>query len=71
MEIEVEGYKLEKEGKLIWWNGLEVVQSIFGNMIFAQNMSFDPIKVWEGSKSEYREWLWQIRHSAFRYIYFF
>ncbi|KAF9235496.1 hypothetical protein BU15DRAFT_64848, partial [Melanogaster broomeanus] len=55
-ELEVEGYKVEKKVELIWRDGLEVVQSIFGNPIFAQNMSFDPIRVWEGNGPEYGEW---------------
>ncbi|KAG1848559.1 hypothetical protein DFJ58DRAFT_842935 [Suillus subalutaceus] len=41
---------------LIWRDGLEVAKSLFGNPIFAQNMSFDPLHVREGAQREYGEW---------------
>ncbi|KAG9310720.1 hypothetical protein JVU11DRAFT_9321 [Chiua virens] len=55
-ELEVDGYEVEKKIQLIWRDGLDVAQSIFGNPIFGQNMTFDPIKVWDGDDREYGEW---------------
>ncbi|KAI9573841.1 hypothetical protein HD554DRAFT_2034992 [Boletus coccyginus] len=56
MKLEVDGYRSEKKIQLIWWNRLEVAQSIFRNPIFSQSMSFDPIKVWNGDNMKYGEW---------------
>ncbi|KIK80446.1 hypothetical protein PAXRUDRAFT_158673 [Paxillus rubicundulus Ve08.2h10] len=56
MELEVGGYQVGKNIELIWWDGLKGIQSIFGNPIFAQNMTFNPIRVWEGNGPEYSEW---------------
>ena len=55
-ELEVDSYNIEKKTELIWWDGLEVIESLFGNPIFAQNMCFDPLHMWEGTDVEYGEW---------------
>lgn len=55
-ELEVDGYNVERKIELIWRDGLKVVESLFGNPIFAQNMSFDPLRVWSGAEMEYGEW---------------
>ncbi|KAG1735664.1 uncharacterized protein EDB91DRAFT_1238174 [Suillus paluster] len=55
-QFEVQGYTTVAPINLIWHNGLEVAKSLFGNPIFAQNMSFDPLHVWEGVQREYGEW---------------
>ncbi|KAG9310745.1 hypothetical protein JVU11DRAFT_9351 [Chiua virens] len=55
-ELAVDGYDVEKKIQLIWRDGLDAVRSIFGNPIFGQNMTFDPIKVWDGDDREYGEW---------------
>ncbi|KAI6115800.1 hypothetical protein EDD17DRAFT_1470754 [Pisolithus thermaeus] len=56
MELEVDGYNTEKKIELIYRDGLEVVESLFGNPIFAQNMTFDPLHVWRNAECEYGEW---------------
>ncbi|KAI6155646.1 hypothetical protein BKA82DRAFT_17490 [Pisolithus tinctorius] len=56
MQLEVDGYNTEKKIELIYQDGLEVVESLFGNPIFAQNMSFDPLHVWRNTEREYGEW---------------
>ncbi|KAI6159156.1 hypothetical protein EDD17DRAFT_1779017 [Pisolithus thermaeus] len=56
MELEVDGYKTEKKIELIFQDGLEVVESLFGNPIFCQNMSFDPLSLWNNAEREYGEW---------------
>ena len=55
-ELKVDSYNIEKKTELIWWDGLEVIESLFGNPIFAQNMCFDPLRMWEGTDVEYGEW---------------
>ncbi|KIK73204.1 hypothetical protein PAXRUDRAFT_21117 [Paxillus rubicundulus Ve08.2h10] len=55
-EIEVEGYDIEKKIELIYQDGLEVVDSLFGNPIFAQSMSFYPLKIWQDSVPKYGKW---------------
>lgn len=55
-QFEVQGYTTAAPIHLIWRDGLEVAKSLFGNPIFAQNMSFDPLHVWEGAQREYGEW---------------
>jgi hypothetical protein len=55
-QFEVQGYTTAAPIHLIWRDGLEVAKSLFGNPIFAQNMSFDPLQVWEGAQREYGEW---------------
>ncbi|KIO01510.1 hypothetical protein M404DRAFT_28551 [Pisolithus tinctorius Marx 270] len=64
MQLEVDGYNTEKKIKLIYRDGLEVVESLFGNPIFAQNMSFDPLHVWRNTEREYGEWF--MAHEATR-----
>ncbi|KAI6156556.1 hypothetical protein BKA82DRAFT_3964805, partial [Pisolithus tinctorius] len=56
MQLEVDGYNTEKKIELVYRDGLEVVESLFGNPIFAQNMSFDPLHVWRNTEHEYSEW---------------
>ncbi|KAI6166406.1 hypothetical protein EDD17DRAFT_1753251 [Pisolithus thermaeus] len=56
MELEVDGYNMEKKIELIYRDGLEVVESLFRNPIFAQNMMFDPLHVWRNVECEYGEW---------------
>ncbi|KAH7903179.1 hypothetical protein BJ138DRAFT_1021044, partial [Hygrophoropsis aurantiaca] len=41
--IEVDNYKTTDPISLIWCDGLEVVESIFGDPIFGADMTFDPI----------------------------
>ncbi|KAG1812753.1 hypothetical protein EV424DRAFT_1473538 [Suillus variegatus] len=55
-QFEVQGYTTAAPIHLIWCDGLEVAKSLFGNPIFAQNMSFDPLHVWEDAQREYGEW---------------
>jgi Plavaka transposase len=43
--IEVDNYKTTDPISLIWCDGLEVVESIFGDPIFGADMTFDPILV--------------------------
>lgn len=43
--LEVEGHKTTDLITFIWRDGLEVVESIFGDPIFGAHMSFDPIHV--------------------------
>ncbi|KIK22290.1 hypothetical protein PISMIDRAFT_102693 [Pisolithus microcarpus 441] len=56
MELEVDGYNTEKKIELIFRDGLEVVESLFGNPIFSQNMSFNPLLLWNNVEWEYGEW---------------
>jgi hypothetical protein len=56
--LEVEGYKTTDPISFIWHDGLEVVESIFGDPIFgAHTMSFDPIHIETPSGREYDGWL--------------
>ncbi|KAG1886948.1 uncharacterized protein F5891DRAFT_1132294 [Suillus fuscotomentosus] len=51
-QFEVQGYTTDTPIHLIWCDGLEVTKSLFGNPIFAQNMSFDPLHVWEAFSTQ-------------------
>lgn len=56
--LEVEGYKTMDPISFIWCDGLEVVESIFGDSIFgAHTMSFDLIHVQTPCGREYDGWL--------------
>ena len=50
--------------QLIWHDGLETVWSIVSNPVFANNITFDPIKVQQDNVREYGEWF--TSHEAFR-----
>ncbi|KAI6139186.1 hypothetical protein BKA82DRAFT_4332359 [Pisolithus tinctorius] len=56
MQLEVDGYNTGKKIDLIYHDGLEVVESLFGNPIFAQNMTFDLLRIQRNGEEEYREW---------------
>ncbi|KIO11448.1 hypothetical protein M404DRAFT_126753 [Pisolithus tinctorius Marx 270] len=56
MQLEVDGYDTGKKIDLIYRDGLEVVESLFGNPIFAQNMTFDPLRIQRNGEEEYGEW---------------
>ncbi|KAI5983005.1 hypothetical protein F5J12DRAFT_787988 [Pisolithus orientalis] len=56
MQLEVDGYDTGKKINLIYCDGLEVVESLFRNLIFAQNMTFDPLCIQRNGEEEYREW---------------
>ncbi|KAI6000151.1 hypothetical protein F5J12DRAFT_906658 [Pisolithus orientalis] len=56
MQLKVDGYDTGKKIDLVYCNGLEVVESLFGNPIFAQNMTFDPLCIQRNVEEEYGEW---------------
>ncbi|KAI5998339.1 hypothetical protein F5J12DRAFT_724872, partial [Pisolithus orientalis] len=56
MQLEVDGYDTGKKINLIYCDGLEVVESLFGNLIFAQNMTFNLLCIQRNGEEEYGEW---------------
>ncbi|KIM60592.1 hypothetical protein SCLCIDRAFT_123741 [Scleroderma citrinum Foug A] len=56
MILEVEGYKTVDPILLIWRDGLEVAESLFGDPIFGAHMRFDPLHINGASGREYGEW---------------
>ncbi|KAI5993810.1 hypothetical protein F5J12DRAFT_907305 [Pisolithus orientalis] len=56
MQLEVDGYDTGKKIDLIYCDGLEVVESLFRNLIFSQNMTFDLLRIQRNGEEEYREW---------------
>ncbi|EGN94994.1 hypothetical protein SERLA73DRAFT_25914, partial [Serpula lacrymans var. lacrymans S7.3] len=48
--IKIEGYPTTKPMKLIWRDGLEVVNCIFANPVFANHMMLDPKKMYRISE---------------------
>ncbi|KAI5998547.1 hypothetical protein F5J12DRAFT_928852 [Pisolithus orientalis] len=56
MQLKVGGYNTGKKIDLIYCDGLEVVESLFGNPIFAQNMTFNLLCIQRNGEEEYREW---------------
>src|ERR1700690_2716693 len=43
-EIKLEGYMTDKPIRLLWRDGQEVIDHIFGNPVFANHMNFDPLQ---------------------------
>ncbi|KAG1718492.1 hypothetical protein EDB19DRAFT_1899235 [Suillus lakei] len=54
--LEITGYPTVKPINLIWRNGLEVVQDLFTNPIFANHMTYDLHVVVDGGECEYSEY---------------
>jgi hypothetical protein len=55
--IEVDGYMSKKPIRLFWRDGLEVVKWIFGNPIFAHDISYNPKQVFCEEGREYTEFM--------------
>ncbi|KAG0699636.1 hypothetical protein DFH29DRAFT_983411 [Suillus ampliporus] len=55
--IHTEGYITTHPVHLIWRDALEVMQHIFGNPAFANDMEFDPYKIYVNGEREYGEWM--------------
>jgi hypothetical protein len=55
--IETDGYTTTHPVNLIWRDALEVTHHIFGNLIFASHMEYDPYKIRDNSECEYGEWM--------------
>ncbi|KAG2352440.1 hypothetical protein BDR07DRAFT_1384263 [Suillus spraguei] len=66
MQFEVQGYTTAAPIHLIWRDGLEVAKSLFGNPIFTQNMSFDPLHVGRVRSESMESGSQQIEHSRHR-----
>lgn len=56
MILEVEGYKTVDPILLIWHDGLEVAESLFGDLIFGAHMHFNPLHINGASGHKYGEW---------------
>ncbi|KAF8833196.1 hypothetical protein BDN67DRAFT_1017843, partial [Paxillus ammoniavirescens] len=56
VQFKIKGYPTASPIQLIWRDGLETARGIISNPIFANNISFDPIKVQENHDREYGEW---------------
>ncbi|KAI5989400.1 hypothetical protein F5J12DRAFT_864341 [Pisolithus orientalis] len=56
-ELCAEGYATKEPIYLYWHDALEVVQDIFGNPAFAENMMYDPYYIYEGAERECGEWM--------------
>ncbi|KAG2353017.1 hypothetical protein BDR07DRAFT_1383624 [Suillus spraguei] len=56
MTLEITRYPTVQSINLIWHNGLEVVQDLFANPIFANHMTYDPHIVVDGDKRKYSEY---------------
>ncbi|KAG2149014.1 uncharacterized protein EDB93DRAFT_1240381 [Suillus bovinus] len=54
--LEITGYPTIQPIQLIWRNGLDVVEDLFANPIFANHMTYDPHIVVEGDEHEYSEY---------------
>lgn len=54
--LEMTGYPTIQPINLIWRDGLEVVQDLFANPIFANHMTYDPHVVVDGGEREYSEY---------------
>ncbi|KAG1888464.1 uncharacterized protein F5891DRAFT_1131991 [Suillus fuscotomentosus] len=55
--IETDGYVTMHLVHLIWCDTLEVMKHIFGNLIFANDMEFDPYEIFIDGEREYSEWM--------------
>ena len=56
VQLEIQGYPTTTPIQLIWRDGLETVRSIVSNPVFANNVTFDPIKIQQNGVREYGEW---------------
>ncbi|KAG2044004.1 hypothetical protein BDR03DRAFT_930769 [Suillus americanus] len=54
--LEITGYPTVQPINLIWRDGLEVVQDLFANPIFANHMTYDPHVVVNGGERKYSEY---------------
>ncbi|KAG1834896.1 hypothetical protein EV424DRAFT_1468487 [Suillus variegatus] len=54
--LEMTGYPTIQLINLIWRDGLEVVQDLFANPIFANHMTYDPHVVVDGNERKYSEY---------------
>ncbi|KAG1845377.1 hypothetical protein C8R48DRAFT_617186 [Suillus tomentosus] len=54
--LEITGYPTIQPIQLIWRDGLSVVEDLFANPIFANNMTYDPHVVVDGNEREYSEY---------------
>ncbi|KAG1741973.1 hypothetical protein EDB19DRAFT_1895005 [Suillus lakei] len=54
--LEITRYPTVQLINLIWRNGLEVVQDLFANPIFANHMTYDPHVVVDGGEHKYSEY---------------
>ncbi|KAG1897870.1 uncharacterized protein F5891DRAFT_1129793 [Suillus fuscotomentosus] len=54
--LEITGYPTIQPIQLIWRDGLSVVEDLFANPIFANNMTYDPHVVVDGNEHEYSEY---------------
>ncbi|KAG1838975.1 hypothetical protein F4604DRAFT_1885387 [Suillus subluteus] len=56
MTLEITGYPTVQPVQLIWRDGLEVVEDLFANPIFANHMTYDPHVVVDSDDHEYSEY---------------
>ncbi|KAG1800667.1 hypothetical protein EV424DRAFT_1352065 [Suillus variegatus] len=54
--LEITGYPIIQPIQLIWRNGLDVVEDLFANPIFANHMTYDPHVVVDGDERKYSEY---------------
>ncbi|KAG2365902.1 hypothetical protein BDR07DRAFT_1480793 [Suillus spraguei] len=55
--IHTDSYITTHPVNLIWHDALEVMQHIFGNAVFANDMEFDPYEIQVNREREYGEWM--------------
>jgi hypothetical protein len=55
--IKVEGYSTKKPIRLFWRDGLDVVKWTFGKPMFANDISYDPKRVFCEAGREYTEFM--------------
>jgi len=63
-KIEIQGFKLVQDARLIWHDGLNVVMDLFSNPIFAKYMTYDPHIVMCGAEQKYSEFFTGMRAHA-------
>jgi Plavaka transposase len=69
--IHTDSYITTHPVNLIWHDALEVMQHIFGNAVFANDMEFDPYEIQVNREREYGEWMsCQQVHDIQAYIIF-
>ena len=56
-KIETKGYVTKEPIYLFYRDALEVTRELFGNLVFAQHMEYDPYQIFEGDEREYGEWM--------------
>ncbi|KIN96113.1 hypothetical protein M404DRAFT_33596 [Pisolithus tinctorius Marx 270] len=56
-EICAKGYATKEPIYLYWHDALEVMQDIFGNPAFTENMMYNPYYIYEGTECEYGKWM--------------